>query len=55
MSLYTKNGRPLQVSDSTVYSKTGKVVGRINDDRVYGTDGHHRRRPTRVPLNPQRG
>jgi hypothetical protein len=41
MSLYTKNGRPLQVSGSTVYSRSGKVVGRVKRDKVYGTDGKY--------------
>jgi sporulation protein YlmC with PRC-barrel domain len=41
MSLYTKNGRPLQVSGNTVYSRSGKVVGRISGDKVYGTDGRY--------------
>lgn len=41
MSLYTKNGRPLQVSGNTVYSKSGKVVGRINGDKVFDTNGRY--------------
>ena len=41
MDLYTKNGRPLQVSGDIVYSRSGKVVGRINGEKVYGTDGHY--------------
>lgn len=41
MSLYTKNGRPLQVSGSTVYSRSGKVVGRIRGDKVYGPNGRY--------------
>jgi hypothetical protein len=41
MDLYTKNGRPLQVSDDKVYSRSGQIVGRIRDDRVYGTDGRY--------------
>jgi len=41
MSLYTKNGRPLQVSGDIVYSRSGKVIGRIKGDKVYGTDGHY--------------
>jgi len=41
MDLYTKNGKPLQVSGSTVYSKSGKVVGRIKGEKVYGTDGRY--------------
>jgi hypothetical protein len=41
MDLYTKNGRPLQVSGNIVYSRSGQVVGRINGDKVYGTDGRY--------------
>ena len=41
MGLHTKNGRPLQVSDNTVYSRSGRVVGRIKGEKVYGTDGHY--------------
>lgn len=41
MDLYTKNGRPLQVSGNTVYSGSGIVVGRTKDDKVYGTDGRY--------------
>jgi hypothetical protein len=41
MSLYTKNGRPVQVSGETVYSGSGKVVGRIRGEKVYGTDGRY--------------
>lgn len=41
LGLYTKNGKLLQVSGTTVYSKSGKVVGRIEGDRVFGTDGRY--------------
>jgi len=41
MNLYTKNGRPLQVSGDIVYSRSGKVVGRIKGEKVYGTDGRY--------------
>lgn len=41
MDLYTKNGKPLQVSGNTVYSRSGKVVGRIKNYKVYGTDGRY--------------
>ena len=41
MELYTKNGRPLQVSGNKVYSRSGKVVGRIKGEKVYGTDGRY--------------
>ena len=41
MDLYTKNGLPLQVSGDIVYSRSGKVVGRIRSNKVYGPDGHY--------------
>jgi hypothetical protein len=41
MNLCTKNGRPLQVSGSTIYSRSGAVVGRIKGYKVYGTDGRY--------------
>ena len=41
MDLYTKNGRPLQVSGETVYSRSGTVIGRIKGKKVYGTDGRY--------------
>lgn len=41
MDLYTKNGRPLQVSGDKVYSRSGKVVGRIKGDKVFGPDGRY--------------
>lgn len=41
MSLYTKDGRPLQVSGDTVYSGSGQPVGRIRGDKVYGPDGRY--------------
>lgn len=41
MELYTKNGRPLQVSGNKVYSRSGKVVGRIKGNKVYGIDGRY--------------
>ena len=55
MDLYTKNGRPLQVSGDTVYGRSGKVIGRISGDKVYGTDGRYVGTidgdRTRVPLH----
>jgi hypothetical protein len=41
MGLYTKDGRPLQVSGDTVYSRSGSVVGRMQGGKVYGTDGRY--------------
>ena len=41
MDLFTKNGLPLQVSSDMVYSRSGKVVGRIRGTKVYGPDGHY--------------
>jgi len=41
MSLYTKDGRPLQVSGDYVYSCSGKVVGRISGDKVYSPGGRY--------------
>jgi hypothetical protein len=41
MDLYTKNGRPLQVSGDIVYSRSGKVIGSIGGDKVYGTNGRY--------------
>ena len=41
LNLFTKNGKPLQVSGTTVYSRSGKVVGRIKGDRVFGADGRY--------------
>jgi hypothetical protein len=41
MGLYTKNGRPLQLSGETVYSRSGAVVGRIRSGKVYGPNGRY--------------
>jgi hypothetical protein len=41
MDLYTKNGRPLQVSGDKVYSRSGSVVGRIKGKKVFGTNGRY--------------
>jgi hypothetical protein len=41
MSLYTKNGRPLQTSGDIVYNRSGTVVGRISGSKVYGTNGRY--------------
>ena len=39
--MYTKNGRPLQVSGTTYYSRSGQVVGRLRDDKLFGRDGRY--------------
>ncbi len=39
--MYTKNGKPLQVSFGVVYSRSGRVVGRISGEKVYGPDGRY--------------
>lgn len=41
MSLYTKEGRPLQVLGETVYGPSGRVVGRIRNEKVFGPDGDY--------------
>lgn len=41
MQLYTKNGRPLQVSSDKVYSGSGLIVGKIRNDRVFDTRGQY--------------
>lgn len=41
MGLYTKDGKPLEVSGNTVYSRSGHPVGRINGSKVFGTDGRY--------------
>lgn len=40
MDLYTKNGRLLQASGNIVYSKSGKVIGCIQGEKVFGTKGN---------------
>ncbi len=39
--MYTKDGRPLEVSGDTVYSRSGQVIGRIKGNKVFGTDGRY--------------
>lgn len=41
MNLYTKNGRPLQVSGDSVYSRSGTYVGRIANGKVYDPSGRY--------------
>ena len=39
--MHTKNGRPLQVSGSTLYSESGRVIGRLRGDKLFGQDGRY--------------
>jgi hypothetical protein len=39
--LYTKNGRPLQVSGSALYSRSGQYVGNIRGDTVFDPGGKY--------------
>ena len=39
--MYTKNGKPLQISGDKVYSQSGQVVGRIKGKKVFGPDGRY--------------
>ncbi|EGR1085582.1 hypothetical protein EFU56_08375 [Vibrio cholerae] len=41
MFLYTKNGIPLHVSGSIVYSKSGTAFGKIKGNKVFATNGHY--------------
>jgi len=41
MTLYTKNGVPLQVSGDYVYSSSGTVVGRVKGSKVFGPNGQY--------------
>ncbi len=40
-TMYTKNGRPLQVGGSQVFGPTGQEVGQISGDKVFGPDGRY--------------
>ena len=40
-SLYTKNGRPLRQDGDDIFSQSGKHVGRIRHNTVYGRDGRY--------------
>ena len=40
-ALYTKEGRPLQVSCSAVYSRSGQYVGNICGDKVFDPEGRY--------------
>jgi len=39
--LYTKNGRPLQRSGDSLYSRSGRYVGRIRNGKVYDPSGRY--------------
>jgi hypothetical protein len=39
--LYTKNGKPLQVSGDAVYDQSGRHVGQIQGDKVYTPSGRY--------------
>jgi hypothetical protein len=40
-ALYTKNGKPLQVSGEDIFDCNGIQVGRRRGDRIYGPDGRY--------------
>jgi hypothetical protein len=39
--MHTKNGRPLQVSGTTLYSESGRVIGRMRGDKLFGQGGRY--------------
>lgn len=39
--MHTKNGRPLQVSGSTLYSESGQVIGRLREGKLFGQNGRY--------------
>jgi hypothetical protein len=41
MKLYTKDGRPLQVSGDKIYSRSGRVAGKIKGRKLFGPDGRY--------------
>lgn len=41
MNLYTKNGRPLQVSGDALYSRSGTYLGSISNGKVYDPSGRY--------------
>lgn len=41
MGLYTKNGKPLQLSGDKIYSASGVPVGRIKGSKAFGPDGRY--------------
>jgi hypothetical protein len=40
-TIYTKDGRPVQVSGDQVFSRSGGYVGRLDGDALYGPDGRY--------------
>jgi len=40
-NLYTKSGQPLQQQSDDVFSRSGRHIGRIQDEKVYGPDGRY--------------
>lgn len=41
MNLFTKNGRPLEVSGDFIYSRSGIPVGKLRENKVFGPDGRY--------------
>ena len=41
MSLYTKDGNPLQERGDKIYSSTWNIVGKKKGDKVYDTNGRY--------------
>jgi hypothetical protein len=41
MSLYTKDGKPLQESGDIIYNASGIVVGKKKGNKVFGTNGQY--------------
>ena len=39
--LYTKNGRPLQRTGDSLYSRSGRYLGRIRNGKVYDPNGKY--------------
>jgi hypothetical protein len=41
MSLYTKDGNPLQERGDKIYDSGGKIFGKKKGNKVYGTNGQY--------------
>ena len=41
MSLYTKDGQPLQERGDIIYSTSGVVIGKRKGKKVFGTNGRY--------------